>query len=158
MKINISEKKFILSLILIIIIIVCFSIVGQLSRYFWGHGRLLGFIYFFNVGEEANFPTVFSVFLILFASIIALLIYINIKNNNRISKYWLGLFILLLYLSIDEGWVIHERIGRPIKLFIDFDYVFYVIGSLLIITVIIFILVTVPFFLAGMSLVYPFVP
>ena len=136
MKYNISEKKSILYLMLIVPVLASLSLLGQISKFFWGHERLFGFVYFFNFGSEANLPTIFNVFLLLFTSIIVFLIFLNIKTNNIIRKYWFGLFFLFLYLGIDEGWVIHERLLTSLQDLINFKYTFFITAPLLILPVV----------------------
>lgn len=136
MKYNISEKKLILYLMLTVSILASLSLLGQISKFFLGHARLFGFVYFFNFGSEANLPTIFNVFLLLFTSIIIFLIFLNIKTNIIIRKYWLGLFFLFLYLGADEGWVIHERLTTSLRDLINFKYAFFITAPFLILPVV----------------------
>lgn len=110
MKIIISEKKVITWLILIAGILTCLSVLGQVSKFYLGHPRLFGFVYIFNLGSEGNIPTIFSTIIIFIAALITLFIFIFNKNNNKKSLYWFLVSTIFLYLAIDEGWSIHERL------------------------------------------------
>lgn len=69
------------------------------------------FDHFFNVNEEANFPTFFSVFLLLFAAGILYFLYKTTSNENKKDKkFWFSLSLIFVYLCFDEAAQIHERL------------------------------------------------
>lgn len=92
------------------------SVAGQLFRIFSGHGNLHGLIPLFDVNKENNFPTFFSMFLLLSAS--ALLTIIAILEKKRSPSYvshWATLALGFLYLSLDETLALHEALALPIR-------------------------------------------
>jgi len=70
----------------------------------------------FNIDAEANIPTWFSTILLFMISLTAFFIYRlgsgQLEVRSRWHKIWLGLGILYLFLSLDEGAQIHELINR----------------------------------------------
>jgi len=94
------------------------SIGGQAIKYITGHGSLHGLIPLFYVDYEENFPTLFSVFLLLFSSFLLFLIVV-LKKKESDSKifFWVILFIGFIYLAIDEAWQIHEYLIVPVRNF-----------------------------------------
>ncbi len=145
MKIEISGEKVFRVIIIIICILILFSISGQISRYFLDHGRLLGLVDQFNLDFEKNIPTFFQTFLIFFS---ALLIFFIIRANDTKEKipkhYWIILFIMILYMGIDEIVVLHERMNIFINEFYGnqlqgiFYYPWVIIGSIIALVFIIY--------------------
>ena len=73
----------------------------------------------FNVTYEANIPTWYNASLFLFAALFASLIATDqIQKQDRWRIHWVGLTLLLLYLSIDDASAIHEMFTVPIRAFL----------------------------------------
>jgi len=64
---------------------------------------------FFDFDKEANFPTLFSTLLLLFASLLLLFIY---KSASSKKIYWLFLSGLFMFLCLDESAQIHEKFDK----------------------------------------------
>jgi cellulose synthase/poly-beta-1,6-N-acetylglucosamine synthase-like glycosyltransferase len=96
-------------------LLVLLSIVGQFSKFMLGHAFLTGLASLFYVDVEHNFPTYFSVLLILFAAL--LLAVIAILNNKQriphVSK-WAILSFGFLFMAYDEAFQVHERLNLPV--------------------------------------------
>ena len=70
----------------------------------------------FSVNLEESIPTWFATIILFVASILLWLIALSKrKGNDPFSLYWLGLAIIFMYLSMDEGAVIHEIIAEPLQ-------------------------------------------
>ena len=92
------------------------SLAGQIFRIFTGHGRLYGLLSMFNLDVEYNFPSYFSMFLLLSTSV--LLIIITTLEKKRLSAFvsqWMILALGFLYISIDEIIGLHEHLISPIR-------------------------------------------
>ncbi len=138
MKINFPEKKFIISLFSITLTLAILSILGTGIEILFGAWKIMGINYLFNFGSEQNIPTIFTTFLFLLAALLQFFIYLNTKKS-RISRYWIGLFLLFIYLAIDEVCVVHERILRTAKQIFssaNFNSHFIIMATVFIITVI----------------------
>jgi len=98
----------------------------------------------FNIDYEANVPTWFSTVLLFSVSVTAFFLYRMDSGKPGVSsqwqKIWLGLGILYVFLSLDEGAQIHELINQltdvkwvfiyaPVvgSIFLVFAYYFFVI-------------------------------
>jgi len=109
MRLMISSKRVFIFLLTITLILVSVHIMGQLSRFLLGYDYLKGMIPLFNLEMETNVPTAWSSFLLLTAALVSLLI-AKLKidpASNR--KYWIGLVVIFVYLSLDEFMSLHER-------------------------------------------------
>jgi len=98
---------------IIISTLILLTISSYLFTHVTGYDSVLGFLRLVDVGSERSIPTYFSTFNLLLASILIFIIYTSEKIINRsTARYWLLLFLLFLFLSIDEGTSIHENFGN----------------------------------------------
>jgi hypothetical protein len=72
---------------------------------------------FFDLGEDANVPTLFSSFLLLTASIVLFYIYKQKKGepSNKKNSPWLVLSLIFLFLTFDESAGIHEELMETVR-------------------------------------------
>lgn len=76
------------------------------------HGEYYQITDFFDVGIEGNIPTIYSVIGLFIASLTALTASAASKlNRDGLSKYWVAVSIVMLFLAFDEGAKIHEEVG-----------------------------------------------
>ena len=87
-----------------------------------GHGYALGFVPTFNFDGEENVPTLFSVFLILQAAVVCLVIS---KQNAPGQNYWLALSIIFTLLAVDEYFSFHEKLMSQVRSSISVSGFFY---------------------------------
>ncbi|MBN2403138.1 MAG: hypothetical protein JXN64_12150 [Spirochaetes bacterium] len=81
-----------------------------------GHSGLFGLGTMFNFFYERNFPTYFSLFLLLFSScLLSIIFYIKFNNFDKFRFHWGFLALIFLYLSFDEGMEIHEQLSEPVQ-------------------------------------------
>ena len=73
-------------------------------------GPIMKFNHYFNFNSESNFPTLFSAFILLFASLLLWIIYQLTEPGNRYRRRWILLSAIFLFLSLDEAVRIHEQI------------------------------------------------
>lgn len=109
------------SLIKVALFLACCSIIGQCVKFFLGHGSVYGLVQLVYFDEEKNLPTAFSIFLLLFSSVLLAVIYIIEKRRAKPNNiYWMVLSIGFFYLAIDEAWSIHESWANlPIHNLVD---------------------------------------
>lgn len=109
-------KKIFLTLLVILLALQVVSLLGQVSRFFLGHGNLMGLIPLVHVDAEQNIPTYYSVLAILFAAmLLAVITAAKRKQGDAYVKYWLGLALIFVLLSMDEFMMLHEMISTPIR-------------------------------------------
>lgn len=80
-----------------------------------GHDTIHGLIPLFHFGSESNIPTLYSSITLLACSALLWTITKSHKKQNQPYRYWLGLAVLFLFLSVDETASLHERSGEPIR-------------------------------------------
>jgi hypothetical protein len=103
-----SPQKASKTLFSIVLFLISVDIIGQVSKYFFGHGRLLGFVTLFDLNREGNIPSWYSsVTLLLCAFLLANIAFI--KKSFPYSAHWKALSFLFVYMSIDESVALHER-------------------------------------------------
>ena len=97
-------------------LLVLASIGGQLTKYLLGQDRVYGLVCFFYVNEERNLPTFFSALLLLCAAILLMVIAILKKKQMDPDVFRWGILALgFLYMAIDEGFPIHEKLSAPVR-------------------------------------------
>lgn len=104
------------SLAAIAFFIVLTSLAGQFSTYFLGYGRLYGLVALFDVDLEQNIATLFSVLLLLCATLLlAIITLLKKQQKARDVTKWAILSFWFLLMSIDEAWSLHEELTEPIR-------------------------------------------
>lgn len=110
----------------VICILLSFSLIGQYSGHFLGHGRLLGFVPQFNIDTEPNIPTAFSSLLLLSASLLlGVIARLASEKKAPFRRYWAVLALIFAYLSIDEYAMLHETLTGPMRDYLGADGLLY---------------------------------
>ncbi|MFH2107161.1 MAG: hypothetical protein ABII93_00685 [Chrysiogenia bacterium] len=112
-EIHLKPGKITLFLMLVVAFLITASLIGQYSTYFKGDGHLQGFVPQFNLDREMNIPTWFSSACFLFAAL--LLWQLGVAAVGVSRKYWRGLSMVFIYLSLDETAAIHETAVEPMR-------------------------------------------
>ena len=148
MEISISSKKIAIILTIVALCLTIANILVQFSIYFLGHDYLLGIVPLFNFYAEANIPTWFSSTILLTSSILLATIAYSSKINGAGNvRYWGGLSVIFLFLSVDELAQLHEKMSKILRLAVNPEGIFHspwvIAGAIF---VIIFVLVYLRFF------------
>jgi hypothetical protein len=119
LALNIPAKRITQVLILIALFFTLASVAVQVAKVNLGLGNLRGLVPLFTVGNDESIATWYStaVLLLCFAFLAAIAVVKKI-TNDRYFLYWAGLSVVFLYLSADEHFSIHERLGRRIGQFV----------------------------------------
>jgi hypothetical protein len=89
---------------------------GQVSKYFLGHDRLMGFVPMFYVDDEMNVPTWYSSFgLGVSGMLLGLIAWVKFARRGAYRFHWAGLSGLFILLSMDEVATIHESAIDPLR-------------------------------------------
>lgn len=101
---------------LLIIIIVCLTLTGVISAYFWvsefPFPSSKWFHDLFSLDAELNIPAWYSSFILLFSSGL-LAVISSIKKTDRYFIYWKNLSLIFLFFSLDEAFSFHEILIIP---------------------------------------------
>jgi hypothetical protein len=116
--VNKSPVNILKRLLICIFILLACSLFFQSLKYVFGlHFTALNFlIYLFNVDQERNIPTFFSVLILLYAT--WLLYSISVVKTSRNDKYrfhWWLLTILFFLVAADEFMATHELISETLR-------------------------------------------
>lgn len=124
--------------------ILCLSLAGQYLRMFpehygsvptTGQDVIGDFIQEFDVNSEANVTSYYSVSLAILSSLLFFVVaYHKYADKDKYRLQWAALGFLLLYISMDDASVIHEKFSRYLKGMSDlggwFEYKWVIIGLL----------------------------
>jgi hypothetical protein len=100
----------------VIVALVLLDLFGLWSTYVWGHGRLLGLVPMFRLDFEKNIPTAVSAGLLLFCAFLtALQASTSRMEASADRKYWVGMALAFTFVGLDEWFVWHEQLIRPVR-------------------------------------------
>ncbi|MEA3404806.1 MAG: peptidase M48 Ste24p [Pseudomonadota bacterium] len=103
-----SVTKFMVSLIAVLTVMH----LTQMGLYYYIDDRdVFTWIKLIDFGYEANLPSIYSVMAIAFSGLLLALITTHHKRLKQPYYAWLGLTLIFLFLALDEGASIHEKIG-----------------------------------------------
>lgn len=116
MRLVFSIKLIVNTLIIIACMLIAASIAGQIMKYVFGHPTVHGLVRLFNVSNEQNIPTLFSVLLLISCSILLnLACYLDHKQAAGLKMFWVTLATGFAFMAIDEFVQLHENIGFLLK-------------------------------------------
>jgi len=126
MKLSISTKKLIVTLVIIVLALNGISFVGRTIEYLLDYKETTAFVRLFHIGEEGNITTWYSALTLLFSAIL-LAIIAKFKNlsNAPYVRHWEILAVIFLYLSLDEAASIHEIAITPLQSMFNASGIFY---------------------------------
>lgn len=114
--IRLNLDRVVRTLITIEVFLLMGSFAGQLSRIFLGYDHVKGLVPMFNVNQEQNLPTFFSVLLALScASLLTLAALLTRADRKGDVGYWFALALGFLFLSYDEAFQVHEHMVAPMR-------------------------------------------
>jgi spermidine synthase len=77
---------------------------------------LLNLLWTFGVDQEESIPTWFSASILLgCAGLLSVIAMAKRADQDRYARHWMGLAIIFLYLSMDEGAALHELTTGPLR-------------------------------------------
>ena len=123
-KISLSLKgalKFYIILYLLLLFFNCLAIFVEYGLNI-DHDYKKGFVKLFDFDAEENVPTLFSVLLILQASVICIVVGFQVLKDQN---YWFVLAFFLSFIALDEYVSIHERLIGPVRSALSTSGFFY---------------------------------
>ena len=106
-NIKLTPIRIVQGLTSVLIILSIFNLIVQISKY--GLGKREEWMTVFNMDKEMNFPTLYTVILLIICAIILKQISIlEKKHQEPLFKYWNILYYIFLFLAFDEALQIHE--------------------------------------------------
>ncbi len=103
-------------LLLIALVLICASVLGQLTRFLTAHPSAHGLIPLFNLDAERNFPTFFSSLIMVAASaLLAIITYLQPKKLSYFKFCWATLAFGFMLMAADEFIGFHEQLSGITK-------------------------------------------
>jgi hypothetical protein len=98
------------------VVIILASTLGQIAKYVFGYATLRGFVPLFDVNNELNIPSFFSVMLLLLASLLLGIITL-FSHRQRLAHTlkWAILSFGFLAMAYDEAFSVHESFNAPVR-------------------------------------------
>lgn len=115
---------------IVVSFLVIAHLAGQFSKLELGHGRLYGLVPLFDMDQELNVPTYFSVLLMLFTALLTTSIALLHRKQGAPQAWkWLILSLGFLYMSFDEAFSLHERLSVPVRSLISDTHLVQEVGG-----------------------------
>jgi len=111
MRLNISPRYTFILFLVMACILTAISLLLNLSSLYAPWRTPHSIVRMFDVDQENNIPTVYSVLTLFVATLLLFAITLHHRQNKEPYVYWLGLAMAFLYLSVDEGSSIHDFIA-----------------------------------------------
>ena len=128
MNINVSPKRVVYALLLIVSLMLVFNLISLILVFQFGFdASVKGFIPFFKLvdfNNERNIPTLYSSTALIFSSALLAIIAITHRRLGNSYWHWVGLAAIFLFLAIDETATVHEKLIRPIQAALDTSGIF----------------------------------
>ena len=83
-----------------------------------GHGRYDEFMKIFNFNNESNIPTLYSSINLMLSAFLLFCIGMMHRRTGTPWKAWIGLALIMSFLSVDETASIHEKLIEPTQAFL----------------------------------------
>ncbi len=112
----ISAKKLTRLLGAVIIILVLADIIGQISKIYWDHRSLCGFVGLFDGEQHGGVPHWFKAMLMLIISVTLFFIYLIQKSEqSHFKNHWLFLSLGVFLMNIIQSADIHNALSPCIR-------------------------------------------
>lgn len=125
MNIRLSPKKVLKINLYLISFLLCANILGIIAKLSLKHDYVFVLTHIFDFNSEKSIPTLYSLMLLVFASILLFMIALNYRRLGSSYIPWLGLSLIFIYLSIDELCEVHEYLGEVTKQYFQGAGLFY---------------------------------
>lgn len=110
--INVSARRITRVLVLIALFLTLMSVAVEFAKIALGFGNMRGSVPLFSLINEDSLGTWFSSTALLVCSVLLMAIAFSKKvASDRFFLHWGVLSVIFLYLSVDEGSMIHEKLG-----------------------------------------------
>lgn len=99
----------------VLLVLVLASTAVHVIGAYTGHDTMYGLATFFELDQEHNLPTWFSSAILCLSALLLAVIATLEPAGSRWTRYWWGLSLIFLVLSLDEVASIHEKFNRPVR-------------------------------------------
>lgn len=111
-QLKIHPRETALFFLAFVILLTLLHSIAQTAFLYTENQDLMGITGYVDLDLEKNIPSFYSGFALLFSSLLFFCISLLEKNPEKKHRYWLGLAAVFLFLSLDEVFVLHERLGN----------------------------------------------
>ncbi len=110
-QLKIHPRETALFFLAFVILLTVLHSIAQAVLFSTGNQDLTNLARYVDLDIERNIPSFYSGFALFFSSLLFFCLSSLDKKQGRKCRYWLGLAGVFLFLSLDETFVLHERLG-----------------------------------------------
>ncbi|MCI5222213.1 MAG: peptidase M48 Ste24p [Candidatus Electrothrix sp. AR4] len=112
LEIKIKSKETACLFLSTVVFLTLLHCIALLFFFYSDSPKILDFVVWFDLDIERNIPSFYSSAAILVCSLLFFVVtYLEKKTGDHNQLYWIGLALIFLFLSLDEGFELHEGIG-----------------------------------------------
>ncbi|MCW5202924.1 hypothetical protein VU12_08275 [Desulfobulbus sp. US4] len=110
-QLKIHPRETALFFLAFVILLAVLHSIAQAVLFYTGNQDLTYITGYVDLDIEKNIPSFYSGFALFFSSLLFFCLSSLDKKQGKKCRYWLGLAGVFLFLSLDETFVLHERLG-----------------------------------------------
>lgn len=110
-QLKIHPRETALFFLAFVIFLTVLHSIAQTVLLYTGNQDLRAITGYIDLDLEKNIPSLYSGFALFFSSLLFFCIAALEENQEGRRRYWLGLAAVFLFLSLDETFILHERLG-----------------------------------------------
>ena len=110
-QLTIHPRQTALFFLAFVILLTVLHSIAQTVLIYTGNQDLMDITRYVDLDIEKNIPSLYSGLALILSSLLFFCISSLEKKQGRKRYYWLGLAAVFLFLSLDETFVLHERLG-----------------------------------------------
>jgi len=111
-QLKIHSRETALFFLAVVILLTVLHSIAQTVLLYTGNQDLMDITGYVDLDIEKNIPSFYSGFALFFSSLLFFCLSSLDKKQGKKCRYWLGLAAVFLFLSLDETFVLHERLGN----------------------------------------------
>ncbi|RWX50783.1 hypothetical protein VU01_12643 [Candidatus Electrothrix marina] len=111
-QLKIHPRETALFFLAFVILLTVLHTIAQAVLFYTGNQDLTNLTGYVDLDIEKNIPSFYSGFALFFSSLLFFCLSSLDKKQGKKCRYWLGLAGVFLFLSLDETFVLHERLGN----------------------------------------------
>jgi hypothetical protein len=110
-------------------VVIALTVINSTVLFFYFYipdDEVYGLVDLFDFDIEGNIPTLYSACAMLFsASLLWFIAQLPQRDRDGTRKYWAGLSLIMAYLAVDEGAMIHENLSNFLEDYMVAEGFFY---------------------------------
>ena len=116
MSVSLHPRQLTRMLGILVVALTTAHLLGQTSRWVFGHDSVFGLVPLFDLNAETNVPTFYATLSLSLCGVLAALVArVTLRRKEPFALHWVGMSLGFFFLGLDEFASLHERLSEPVK-------------------------------------------